>query len=94
MCGPAPRERWPQSKERWLPVGHHPTCEATLISKTYAPLKAPQEYFNLNEANELPLPPEFANKPTVPIGADLRNTRLTYTFAGRDFRLPTFPVKS
>ena len=43
--------------------------------KPHVPLKAPQEYFDLYDAAELPLPPDFANEPTLPPDADALNTR-------------------
>jgi arylsulfatase A-like enzyme len=45
------------------------------FNKPHVPLKAPQEYFDLYHAEELPLPPDFANEPTLPTSADPRNTR-------------------
>ncbi len=56
------------------------------FQKPHVPLKAPQEYFDLYEAEELPLPPDFANEPTLPAGADARNTRRNLDlYADRDF---------
>jgi arylsulfatase A-like enzyme len=45
------------------------------FQKPHVPLKAPQEYFDLYDAEELPLPPDFANEPTLPSGVSLLNTR-------------------
>lgn len=56
------------------------------FQKPHVPLKAPQEYFDLYQAEELPLPPDFANEPTLPAGADARNTRRNLDlYADRDF---------
>jgi len=56
------------------------------FQKPHVPLKAPKEYFDLYAADELPLPPDFANEPTLPAAADLRNTRRNLDlYADRDF---------
>jgi arylsulfatase A-like enzyme len=56
------------------------------FQKPHVPLKAPQEFFDLYEAEELPLPLDFANKPTLPRDADPRNTRRNLDlYADRDF---------
>lgn len=56
------------------------------FKKPHVPLKAPQEYFDLYQAEQLPLPPDFANEPTLPARADARNTRRNLDlYADRDF---------
>jgi arylsulfatase A-like enzyme len=56
------------------------------FQKPHVPLKAPQEFFDLYEAEELPLPPDFANEPTLPSGASPLNTRRNLDlYADRDF---------
>lgn len=56
-------------------VGEQPFFLAVGFQKPHVPLKAPQEYFDLYEAEALPLPPDFANEPTLPTEADARNAR-------------------
>lgn len=56
------------------------------FQKPHVPLNAPQEYFDLYEAEELPLPPDFANEPMIPEDADPRNTRRNLDlYADREF---------
>jgi len=56
------------------------------FQKPHVPLKAPREYFDLYEAEELPLPPDFANEPTLPDGVSPLNTRRNLDlYADRDF---------
>ena len=52
-----------------------PSFLAVGFKKPHVPLKAPQEFFDLYRPEELPLPPGFANEPTLPPGADARNQR-------------------
>ena len=35
------------------------------FKKPHVPLKAPQEYFDLFEAEQIPLPPDFDTRPTI-----------------------------
>ena len=63
-----------------------PSSSPSGSKKPHVPLKAPQEFFDLYEAEELPLPPDFANEPTLPRDADPRNTRRNLDlYADRDF---------
>ena len=56
------------------------------FQKPHVPLKAPQEFFDLYRAEELPLPPDFANEPTLPLGANAKNTRRNLDlYADREF---------
>ncbi|MBM3861151.1 MAG: sulfatase [Verrucomicrobia bacterium] len=59
--------------------GHNASVQPFFLAvgfkKPHVPLKAPQEYFDLYKPEELPLPPDFANEPTLPRDADPRNTR-------------------
>ena len=56
------------------------------FQKPHVPLKAPQEFFDLYEAEKLPLPPDFANEPTLPRDTDPRNTRRNLDlYADRSF---------
>ena len=56
------------------------------FKKPHVPLKAPQEFFDLYRPEELSLPPDFANEPTLPPGADVRNQRRNLDlYADRSF---------
>jgi iduronate 2-sulfatase len=56
------------------------------FQKPHVPLKAPQEFFDLYDAEALALPPDFANEPTLPADADTRNARRNLDlYADRDF---------
>jgi len=56
------------------------------FQKPHVPLKAPQEFFELYTAETLPLPPDFANEPTLPSGASPLDTRRNLDlYADRSF---------
>lgn len=70
--------------------GHDASAQPFFLAvgfgKPHVPLKAPQEFFDLYRPEELPLPPDFANQPTLPAGSDTRNTRRNLDlYADRDF---------
>jgi len=69
-----------------LSKAEKPFFLAVGFKKPHVPLKAPQEFFDLYQAEELPLPPDFANEPTLPLGADVRNQRRNLDlYANRSF---------
>ena len=56
------------------------------FQKPHVPLKAPREFFELYTAETLPLPPDFANEPTLPSGASPLDTRRNLDlYADRSF---------
>ena len=61
-----------------VPENHDASAQPFFLAvgfkKPHVPLKAPQEFFDLYEAEQLPLPPDFANEPTLPRDADRRGT--------------------
>jgi iduronate 2-sulfatase len=64
----------------------HPFFLAVGFNKPHVPLRAPQEYFDLYRPEELPLPPDFANKPGLPLGAGEKNQRRNLDlYADRSF---------
>jgi arylsulfatase A-like enzyme len=47
------------------------------FSKPHSPLIAPKEFFDLYEADKIPLPPDFASLPSVPVGFPAGSIRRT-----------------
>lgn len=63
-----------------------PFLVACGFSKPHSPPTAPKKFFDLYDVNKIPLPPDFASKPTVPAGFPARSVpeRNGDLFIGRE----------